>query len=162
MGRIEAGQMKLQKQEVDLEELVRGIWNRLKAKYGDWNVNFHFTSGQVILLVDAPLLAQAIENVLENAFTYNRKEDAKIEIILTSDGRHARLTIADNGKGLGPHSEQVFEKFWRGQPGKTGGTGLGLSIAKAFVELHEGTLTAENVKGGGALFRFTLPLKEFA
>lgn len=161
MGRIDAGQLKLQKQEVDLEELIRTIWNRIKTKYEGWKVNFHFSSGPVLLLADAPLLAQAIENVLENAFTYNQKE-AKIEVVLTSDGRYARLTIADNGKGLGANPEQVFEKFWRANPGKTGGTGLGLSIARAFVELHEGTLSAENVKGGGALFRFTFPLKDFS
>ncbi len=83
-------------------------------------------------------------------------------MVLTSDGRYARLTIADNGKGLGANPKQVFEKFWRANPGKTGGTGLGLSIARAFVELHEGTLSAENVKGGGALFRFTFPLKDFS
>jgi len=160
MGRIEAGQMKLQRQEIDFEELIRNIWNRNKSKHEGWTVNFHFPSSPVTLLADAPLLAQAVENVLENAFTYNQIS-SHIEVVLTSDGRHARLTIADNGKGLGPHPEQVFEKFWRGNPGKTGGTGLGLSISKAFVELHDGTLTAENIRGGGALFRFTLPLKEF-
>jgi two-component system, OmpR family, sensor histidine kinase KdpD len=160
MGRIEAGQLKLQKQEIDLEELIRTIWAQLKPKYEGWKIKFHYPSSPVIILADAPLLSQAIENVLENAFLYNLK-DVEIEVILTTDGRHARLTVADNGLGLGNHPEQVFEKFWRGNPGKTGGTGLGLSISRAFVEFHEGTLTAENVRGKGALFRFTLPLKDF-
>lgn len=157
MGRIEAGQLKLQKQEVDLEELVRSIWSHMKTKYEGRHVEFHYPPGAVIVLADAPLLTQSIENVLENAFIYNDRE-AQIEVVLTSDGRHARLTIMDNGLGLGSHPEQVFEKFWRGNPSKTGGTGLGLSISRAFVEFHEGTLTAENVRGKGALFRFTLPL----
>lgn len=161
MGRIESGQMKLQKQEIDFEELVRNIWNRIKEKHQDRHVDFHFSSSSAILLVDAPLLSQAVENVFENAFIYTSL-DTKIEVILTNDGRHARLSIADNGKGLGSHPEQVFEKFWRGNPGRTGGTGLGLSIARAFVELHEGTLTAENVRGGGAMFRFTLPVKGYS
>ena len=159
MGRIEAGQLKLQKQEVDLEELIRNIWNHFKLKYGDWNIHFHYPGHQVLVLADAPLLSQAIENVLENAFTYNSK-GSEIEVILTSDGRYARLSIGDNGLGLGSHPDRVFEKFWRANPGKTGGTGLGLSIARAFVEFHDGTLTAENVRGKGALFRFTLPLKD--
>jgi two-component system sensor histidine kinase KdpD len=160
MGRIEAGQMKLQKQEVDFEELIRHIWGRLKPKYQDWVIHFHFPSNPVLLMADAPLLSQAVENVLENAFSYTQA-GSEIEITLSSDGRKAWLTIADNGVGLGVHPEQVFEKFWRGNPGKTGGTGLGLSISRAFIELHDGSLTGENVRGGGALFRFTLPLKEY-
>lgn len=161
MGRIDAGQMKLQKQEVDLEELVRTIWGQLKLEYPNKKVVFHFPPTSAILMADAPLLSQAIENVLENALIYT-PPTASIEVVLTSDGRHVRLNIADNGIGLGHNPEQVFEKFWRANPGKTGGTGLGLSIARAFVELHSGTLNAENVRGGGALFRFTLPLKGFS
>lgn len=161
MGRIESGQMKLQKHEIDFEELVRNAWSRVKDKQEERKIVFHFPSSPAILLADAPLLSQAVENVLGNALTYT-PTNAQIEIVLTSDGRHARLTIADNGTGLGRHPEQAFEKFWRENPSKTGGTGLGLSIARAFVELHEGTLTAENVRGGGALFRLTVPLKEFA
>lgn len=157
MGRIEAGQMKLQKQEIDLEDLIRTIWNSIKSKYIGWKVNFHFPTSPVLLMADAPLLSQAIENVLENSFSYNKK-DVEIEVILTCDGRYARLSIADNGIGLGSHPKYVFEKFWRGNPNKTGGTGLGLSISKAFVELHGGTLSAENVIGRGAMFRFTIPM----
>lgn len=159
MGRIEAGQMKLQKQEVDFEELVRTIWNRLKIKYPQRQVHLHFPQAPVLLQVDAPLVSQAVENVLGNAFTYT-DATAVVDVSLTSDGRFARLSIADNGAGLGSHPEQVFEKFWRANPNKTGGTGLGLSISRAFIELHDGTLTAEKNPGGGALFKFSLPIKD--
>lgn len=159
MSRIEAGQLKLQKQELDLTELIQTVWNSLKDDHPGRNVSLHFPSSVVLITADAPLLSQAIENVLENALTYP-PPDSSVEVVLTSDGRHARLTVRDNGKGLGPDPEQVFEKFWRGNISKTGGTGLGLSIARAFIELHHGTLTGENVRGGGALFRFTIPLKD--
>jgi two-component system sensor histidine kinase KdpD len=158
MGRIESGQMKLQKQEVDLEELIRNIWSRLKETKEERSIEIHFPNTPTLIFADPPLLSQAIENVLDNCLNYTQS-NAVIEIVLTNDGRYARLTISDNGKGLGTHPNQVFEKFWRATPGKTGGTGLGLSIARAFVELHEGTLTAENVRGGGAMFRFTLPVR---
>lgn len=159
MGRIEAGQLKLQKRETDLEELVRGVWSRLKTQVKNRQVRFQFPANPVLLPLDGVLIAQAIENVLKNALTYT-PHDAIIDVQLLTDGRQARLLISDNGPGLGNNPEQVFEKFWRGNPGKTGGTGLGLSIAHAFVELHDGTLLAENNRGGGAVFRFTLPLKE--
>lgn len=162
MGRIESGQMKIQREEIDLEELVRNVWSHLKYKQGNRKLNFQFPSTPITLLADSPLLSQSVQNVLDNSLNYTNNE-AEIEIIANSDGRYARLSIADNGKGLGPHPEQVFEKFWRANPSKTGGTGLGLSIAKAFVEFHGGTLTAENIRGGGgAIFKFTLPLKGLA
>jgi two-component system sensor histidine kinase KdpD len=160
MGRIEAGQMKLQKQEVDFEELVRTIWNRLKVKYPNREVHFHYPKNQILLIIDPPLVSQAVENVLSNAFVYTDPA-VIVDVGMVSDGRFARLSIADNGVGLGPHPEQVFDKFWRGNPSKTGGTGLGLSISRAFIELHDGTLTAENNRGGGALFKMSLPLKDF-
>ena len=159
MGRIEAGQLKIQKQDTDLEDLIRGVWSKIKNQKGERSVQFHFPDVPVTIAADGPLLAQAFDSVLKNSLVYTSNE-TKIEITVNSDGRHARITIADNGPGLGSHPELVFEKFYRRHPEKTGGTGLGLSIARAFVELHDGTLTAENARGGGALFRFSLPVKD--
>ncbi len=160
MGRIEAGQLRLKKQETDLVELMRSVWARIKDGKAERKVNFHFPEVPAIIPADGPLLAQAIDSVIKNALIYT-PTNSEIDVTITSDGRHARILIQDNGPGLGSHPELVFEKFWRKHPEKTGGTGLGLSIAKAFVELHDGTLVAENVRGGGALFRFTLPSKEY-
>ena len=160
MGRIEAGQLKLKKQETDLEELLRSVWNRIKKNSGNRKVQFHFPEVPIVIPADGPLMAQAFDSVLQNALNYT-PDDAEIEITISGDGRHARIVVQDDGPGLGNHPEYVFEKFWRRHPEKTGGTGLGLSIAKAFVELHDGTLTADNARGGGAQFRFVLPMKDF-
>lgn len=159
MGRIEAGQLKLQKLDIDLEDLIRAVWSKIKNQKEDRTVEFNFPDVPVTIAADAPLLAQAFDSVLKNGLIYT-PANSKIEITVNSDGRNARVTITDNGPGLGLHPEMVFEKFYRRHPEKTGGTGLGLSIAKAFVELHGGTLIAENAKGGGAMFRFSLPIKD--
>jgi two-component system sensor histidine kinase KdpD len=160
MGRIEAGQLRLQKQETDLEELIRSIWARIRKTKGDRQIHFHFPEVPVVVPADGPLLGQAIDSVLKNALLYT-PATAQIEVTLTSDGRQARIKITDNGPGLGNNPELVFEKFWRRSPEKTGGTGLGLSIAKAFVELHDGTMSAENARGSGASFIMTLPVKDY-
>jgi two-component system sensor histidine kinase KdpD len=52
----------------------------------------------------------------------------------------------------------VFEKFFRAQHQGVGGVGLGLAICQGIVQAHGGTITAANRPGGGAAFRFTLPL----
>ena len=52
----------------------------------------------------------------------------------------------------------MFERFWRGDPARSGGgTGLGLAISRALVEAHGGRIWAENRVGGGARVSFTLP-----
>jgi signal transduction histidine kinase len=65
--------------------------------------------------------------------------------------------LEDSGKGIAP---QVLNRLFRAFAtyGKANGTGLGLSICKKIVEDHRGDISARNVPGGGAIFRFTLPL----
>jgi two-component system sensor histidine kinase KdpD len=69
------------------------------------------------------------------------------------------VEVADRGAGLRPgEEEQVFEKFYRGDPGTTRGAGLGLAICRGIVEAHGGRIGAANRPEGGAVFRFTLPI----
>jgi two-component system sensor histidine kinase KdpD len=72
------------------------------------------------------------------------------------------FTVCDDGPGLPPGQEKkVFDKFHRGAPeAAPGGAGLGLAICKAIVEAHGGSIWAENIPAGGAMFRFTLPQGE--
>jgi two-component system sensor histidine kinase KdpD len=56
--------------------------------------------------------------------------------------------------------ERVFEKFYRArEEDQPGGIGLGLTVARGIVEAHGGTMSASNREGGGAIFRFTLPVE---
>lgn len=67
--------------------------------------------------------------------------------------------MADRGPGVAPGAEQrLFEKFYRSAGPSIRGVGLGLAICKAIVDLHDGTIRAENRPGGGSLFRIALPL----
>ena len=71
-------------------------------------------------------------------------------------GSTLEVSVADTGAGIPPDKLQaIFDAFYttKGQ-----GTGLGLSIARTIVETYGGKLWAENRNGGGAVFRFTLPL----
>jgi two-component system sensor histidine kinase KdpD len=55
---------------------------------------------------------------------------------------------------------RIFDKFYRGKTTQEGGVGLGLTICRGIVEAHGGRIWAENRSGGGAIFRFTIPLPE--
>jgi signal transduction histidine kinase len=68
----------------------------------------------------------------------------------------AEVSVSDSGTGIPSHKlNQVFDAFYTT---KEKGTGLGLSIARTIIETSGGKIWAENRLGGGAAFRFTLPL----
>jgi signal transduction histidine kinase/ABC-type uncharacterized transport system substrate-binding protein len=75
---------------------------------------------------------------------------------IPGDKSYVEVLVSDSGPGIPRESlKQIFETFYTT---KVNGTGLGLSIARTIVETYGGRIWAENRAGGGAVFRFTLPL----
>jgi two-component system sensor histidine kinase KdpD len=106
---------------------------------------------------DAVLLEQVLINLLENACKYSTGE---IEINASATPREVAVVVNDRGLGIAPGEEEhVFQKFHRSdRDGAREGVGLGLTICRAIVTVHGGAIAARNRDGGGASFRFTLPL----
>jgi two-component system OmpR family sensor kinase len=82
-------------------------------------------------------------------------------VTVRRDGRDVVLSVRDHGPGLPTHDgDELFERFWRAEGGRErgkGGAGLGLAIVAGIVEAHGGSVSAENVPGGGASFTVRLP-----
>ena len=110
--------------------------------------------------LDSVLIEQVLINLLENAIKYTprRQPDRRSRRTATRDA--ITIEIADRGPGLPPGDEQrVFDKFYRAPVTKDrSGVGLGLTICRGIIAAHNGRIWAENRPGGGAVFRFTLPL----
>ena len=86
-----------------------------------------------------------------------------IEIRAALEGDALALSVGDRGPGIAVELlPRIFGKFTRGPGAPTGGSGLGLAIVKGFVEAHNGTVTAINRAGGGALLTLNLPQPEKA
>jgi len=116
-------------------------------------------------------MEQVFINLLENGARHTPAE-AGLEISAAVQGGSVLMTMADHGAGLKPEAmERVFDKFYHDQ--SSHGAGLGLAICRAIVNAHGGRIWAENRPpheqagerlssgarpGGGAIFRFTLPL----
>ena len=106
---------------------------------------------------DALRITQIFRNLLDNAVRHANR----IDISVADAGGNVAVAITDNGPGIPPDElERIFERFYRVDDARTregGGAGLGLAIVRRLVELHHGTVRAENVPDGGARFRVELP-----
>lgn len=115
------------------------------------------------LVVDKDALAQALNNLLENAvkFSPDRKE---IDVFLKKYDQNVILKVKDNGIGIpADESDKIFDKFCQGRNEvrqSTKGTGLGLTLVKHTVEAHDGRIQVESRVGEGSIFSIILPIKK--
>lgn len=162
ISRIDSGRLELRRQPVDIAAAVGR------------HVQAHVAAGQdadrFLVRVQQPLpdlwadpdkVDQVLSNLLENAVRHG-EGTVSIDVAPSSSPRErgaaeTAVTVSDEGPGIPEESMgRVFTRFWRGS--KRGGTGLGLYIVKGIVEAHGGTITVGRAPGGGAQFRFTLPV----
>ena len=108
---------------------------------------------------DPAILHDIVRNLVENAVNYS-PERASVQLEAHRGDGCAEIVVADSGPGIPPADlTRVFERFYRVDKARArpGGTGLGLAIVRHLVELHGGTVRAENGTQGGARFTVTLP-----
>jgi two-component system, OmpR family, phosphate regulon sensor histidine kinase PhoR len=111
--------------------------------------------------INAPLLEQAIINLIGNAIKYSEAKSS-IDISAKSDSDAIAIGITDHGCGIEKiHLPRLFERFYRVDRARSrelGGTGLGLSIVKHIVLAHGGRVEVESTPGKGSTFSIYLPL----
>lgn len=110
--------------------------------------------------INAPLLEQAIVNLMDNAIKYS-SEKSIVEITAQTTGNWIQIDIQDHGQGIeAEHLPRLFERFYRSDKARSralGGTGLGLSIVKHVSTVHGGTIEVQSKIGMGSTFRISLP-----
>ena len=159
MTKLEAGHLKVAKEPQPLEETLGAALNRLTKLLAGRPVRLNLPPELPMVPIDAVLIEQVFFNLCENAVKYTPK-DTPLDISARRASDAIVVEIADRGPGFSEGDEErVFDKFYRGASPRTApGTGLGLAICKGIVRAHGGKIEAENRDGGGAVFRFTLPL----
>ncbi|MER7761013.1 ATP-binding protein [Streptomyces sp. NPDC097619] len=159
ISRIDSGRLELRRQPVDIVTAVGRHIQALTAN-GQAPGRFLVRIGRPLpdLWADPDKIDQVLGNLLENAVRHG-EGTVTIEVA-PAHAKHEKgtaVTVTDEGPGIPEESMgRVFTRFWRGS--KRGGTGLGLYIVKGIVEAHGGTITVGRGPGGGAEFRFTLPV----
>jgi two-component system sensor histidine kinase KdpD len=154
--RLESGPVQLEKELYPLEEVVGSVLGRMEKSLKGRKLKVQIPENLPLIPVDATLIEQVFSNLLENAIRHTPHQVA-LEIIASAGENEVIVSVADRGPGLkGEQLERVFEKFYHDP--SSSGSGLGLAISRAIVKAHGGRISAENRKGGGAVFTFTLPL----
>jgi two-component system sensor histidine kinase BaeS len=158
----DAGQLHLHTASLDLGVFMRKIVeaHRLQAQEQGVDLALETSSTLPLVLADRDRLAQVMGNLLGNALRYV-PPGGHITVRVAEQGQEVVVAVADDGPGVSPEDlPHLFERFWRGDPGRrraTGGSGLGLPIARHIVDAHSGHIWAELTPGRGLTVAFTLP-----
>jgi two-component system phosphate regulon sensor histidine kinase PhoR len=162
LSRLQVRKHEFDRDPVRLEEVVRDALKALDAATLTEPVEVVVDVEKGLQVRgDGQALAQALANLLINAWKYTPSDGRRIELRARGAERTIDIAVRDNGPGV-TRGEQarIFEDFERGAAAETSGrpgSGLGLAIVRAVVRAHRGRVTLSSRPGGGAEFRIRLP-----
>lgn len=165
VAEIESGSMKLNRNDVRMDELLRGIEADYQAQADAKGIGFaiHLPPKTPVIQADREKLAAAVHNLVGNAIKYT-PDGGKVNVTLDVGPREMSIEVVDTGLGIAPDdATRVFEKFYRASDRRIKGitgTGLGLALAREMVRLHGGDIALQSQLDQGSTFTVTLPISE--
>ena len=148
----------LERTQFDLQRLVQDLVAQLvpRALRAGADLGVGSDDGAVAVYANAPLLREALTNLIDNAIHYAGR-GAEITVSARADGGWAVVTVEDNGPGIAPADRaRVFERFVRATD-LGDGCGLGLAIVKEIVERHHGGVELSDAAPRGLRVTLRLP-----
>ena len=156
--KLDKNQMNMHCTKTNMVGFIEGIFKNYEFRAKEIGIEFTFEHSKEPLYawIDRINFDKVISNLLSNAFKYTFGGGEITIKVTTGHNEKADLTlknymeikVIDNGIGLKEaHTEKIFERFYQGSNGRTihiDGTGIGLNLCKMIVELHHGTIEAEN------------------
>ncbi len=159
VARIESGLFKLNKQRVNLKDVVAGVIEDVAKTIQGKNLKLQYKPNDVIVIADSEKIGKVLRNLLNNSIKFT--DEGTISVIVKRKEGQATVAVVDTGAGIDPEIfPRLFTKFAsKGGYSSDTGIGLGLYISKSIIEAHGGKIWAENNKEGkGATFTFSMPL----
>ena len=144
------------KKAQDLQHFMKEQCAQFKAPLGK-NVKFSFfpLASDLTVEFDHDQMAQAVQMILNNCALFS-PTDCKIKVFVDKTSTSGSIRISDNGVGIPEGAEDhIFDPMISDDD-----SGMSLFFVKAIVEMHGGTITAENNAGGGSVFTIMLPVEE--
>jgi K+-sensing histidine kinase KdpD len=166
MSRIEAGVLHIQREAIDLKDVLVSTVQAARLRYTDHDLILNIPSRLPIAYADPRRVEQIVANLIDNAAKYS---DSGTGIRIEAEARRHDLVISviDSGSGIAEvYLERIFDRFYQvhGQTAERSGDsqrrgiGLGLAICRGLVEAHEGQIWVKSEVGKGSTFSFSLPV----
>lgn len=162
--KLDGGKIKIIKTETVLYELIDSVLVKFRKRYPKQDVIVDIPEDFVSIPMDALLIEQVIINLLENAVQHAEgMTRLSLKVVTASD--KAIFEIKDDGCGIASDKLKTifigaYEAGFAPLDGKKNNAGIGLSVCASIIKAHGGEIKAENLKGGGCVFRFTLDTEE--
>ncbi len=167
ISRIEAGELRVEREPCSPEAIVSDVVGSLRGKAGSKGLRIDVQSvGAVppVIATDRLRLRQILVNLLDNAIKFTDRGGVRLTIhAIDRPGSDPSLqfTVADSGIGMTPaEMSRLFEPFYRARPmapDRPAGTGLGLAICRRLARRLGGDITVESTPGEGSTFTLTIP-----
>lgn len=160
MSQLEAGQLTINREEVDFKELIDSAISVVKPLFETKHLDLHLDiSEESHVYCDRTRIREVLINLLSNAGRFTQQGFVRLQT--KQDGNDHLVIIQDSGPGIAKKDQnklfQPFQQIDSSLNRRYGGTGLGLSISKSLVDLHGGRIWFESEEGSGTTFYFTLP-----
>jgi signal transduction histidine kinase len=156
LSRMDAGGMRVERDEVDLGDVARSVVDELHALADAHEQNLELETEDVWVIGDELRILQIGRALAGNAVMHTPPGTLIRVRVRGGDGR-AWLEVEDDGPGIAPeHVERIFDRFYRVEGGVASGSGLGLAIARELAELMGGTVRARS-RPGRTTFTLELP-----
>lgn len=162
LGKIEKDRTTLSLERTDLHAVIESVADSFTytLKETGGHIDLKLDARPSLIMADRLHLANAVYNLLDNAFKY-RRHKPEILIMTGNKDRHVILTVKDNGIGIDKkYMHRVFEKFYRiptGDIHNVKGFGIGLNYVKNIVENHKWKIELSSEFGKGSTFNIIIP-----
>jgi two-component system phosphate regulon sensor histidine kinase PhoR len=161
--RLEVGDMSLDKENFDIVQLVKQVFDQFEMKASKKNISLVFDmkyDQKIMVHADQERILQVVANLVMNSIKYGKQNGTTEVAIEDLINNRVIVRITDNGEGIKTEFiPRLFERFFRvDRTGsrKEGGSGLGLAIVKHIVEAHGERVYVDSELGIGSEFSFTL------
>lgn len=152
LSRIDAGTLRLQRDEVDVFTLLVLAADNLQELFVSSRAAVDIPEqGEMLVTADLDWTMEAVMNLMKNCMEHS--PGGTVHCSYAQNPLYTEILIWDDGEGFAkediPH---LFERFYRGENACEGGIGIGLALSKEMIERQNGTIQAKNKPDGGALF----------
>ncbi len=158
LSRLEAGETRLQRSSIDLQELFGYVdaMFRSRAEERGVELNLHIEQDAPAVEGDYDRLVQVLNNLLDNALRHTSEGSVSISARSAENG--LQIAVVDTGEGIAAADlDRLFDRFWQPESRTGPGAGLGLAISREIVRAHGGRIAADSEVGGGTTITIWLP-----